>query len=136
MEGAIFWENWLLLAWVAPLAWGLGSLVDVLMIEQRVYRDPIQATVISSMVVSVPFLTFALPSTDFTGLELRACALAILGGTSYLLMLLFYYKAMFTVNDAAHAESFLNLEVLFVPILAFILFSEQLILTGIEAVSE
>ena len=126
MEGANIWENWLLLAWVAPLAWGLGSLVDVLMIEQRVYRDPIQATVISSLVVSLPFLTFAAPSLEFSELGMQACALAMLGGISYLMMLLFYYKAMFTVNDAAHAESFLNLEVLFVPILAFILFSEQL----------
>ena len=126
MESAFFWHNWLLLAWFAPLVWGLGSLVDVLMIEQRVYRDPVQATVISSMVVSIPFLTFALPSLEFADLSMTAAMLAMLGGISYLMMLLFYYKAMFTVNDAAHAESFLNLEVLFVPLLAFLLLGEQL----------
>lgn len=126
MEVTFIWENWLLLAWIAPLAWGLGSLVDVFMIEQRVYRDPVQATVISSMVVSVPFLTLAFPSLDPTSLGVWVCILAMLGGISYLLMLLFYYKAMFTVNDAAHAESFLNLEVLFVPVLAFILLGEHL----------
>ena len=89
MGVGFIWDNWLLLAWAAPLAWGLGSLVDVFMIEQRVYRGAVQATVVSSMVVSLPFLIFAFPEFDRNTISPFVFMLAMLGGLNYLGMLLF-----------------------------------------------
>ncbi len=61
MEGAFLWNNWLLLAWAAPLAWGLGSLVDVLMIEQRVYRrsDSGNSNLVTGRLCAVPDIRIA-----------------------------------------------------------------------------
>ena len=122
----IVWNHWLALAWVAPAAWAAAAIVDVFIIDRGVYRDPLQATAISGTIVALPFLLLALPMMEPAGLDVTTFAMALAGGICDILMLLFYYKAMFTTNDVAHAETFFNLEVLFIPLLAFAFVGEHL----------
>lgn len=126
MDGLLLWNHWLVVAWIAPAAWALAAIIDVLLIEQRTYRNATQAAAISGMVVGLPILSVALPATELTGLEVDTALLAAAGGLCNILMLLFYYKAMFIANDAAHTETFLNLEVLVIPLLAFVFLGDQL----------
>ena len=111
---------------MTPLAWAVAAIVDVFIIDRGVYRNPNQAAAISGMVVAIPFSLIALSAWDPASLDSTSVVLGLGGGLCDLLMLWFYYKALFTTNDVTHAETFFNLEVLFIPMLAFIFIGEQL----------
>lgn len=118
-------DHWLLYAWIVPIAWGLAAVIDVLLIEWDIYENPLQASAISGFVVAFPLLLLFLPHANLQSLNATVVVVGLLSGVCYALHLLFYYQAMFTANDAAHAETFMNTEVVFVPVLAFIVLGER-----------
>ena len=120
------WNHWLLFAWIVPSAWALAAVIDVFLIDRAIYENPLQATAISGFVVALPLILITLPIADWRSVNVEAASLGLASGVCYGLHLLFYYKAMFTVNDAAHTETFLNTEVLIIPVLAFLLLGESL----------
>lgn len=119
-------DGWLVFAWMVPAAWGIAALIDVLMVEWEIYQSAEQATVISGLVVAVPLLLILIPGSNPESLKFGAAATGICCGILYALHLRYFYKALFTVNDAAHTEAFMNTEVVFVPVLAFIFLGESL----------
>jgi len=119
-------EGWLLFAWIVPVAWGIAALIDVLMIEWDIYQSPAQATSISGIVVAVPLLLVLAPVASFEDLDSTSVFVGVCSGFCYALHLSYFYKALFTANDAAHTEAFMNTEVVIVPVLAFVFLGESL----------
>ena len=119
-------DGWLFFAWMVPVAWGLAALIDVLMIEWDIYQSPVQATAISGLVVAVPLLVAVTPFAALEQLDMTSVAVGICSGICYALHLHYFYKAVFIANDAAHTEAFMNIEVVVVPVLAFLFLGESL----------
>lgn len=119
-------DGWLFFAWLVPVAWGMAALIDVLMIEWDIYQTPVQATSISGLVVAMPLLLFLTPVATFEDLDIASVIIGLSCGVCYALHLSLFYKALFTANDAAHTEAFMNTEVIIVPVLAFLFLGESL----------
>jgi len=126
----LLFHHWLVYAWIVPLAWAFAALVDVFMIEWDIYENPLQATALSGLVVALPLLVFSLPGAQLDFQNWNIVIAGFCSGLFYALHLMFYYQAMFIANDATHAETFINTEVVLVPILAFIVLGETLAATN------
>ncbi len=130
MDSGGFWDQWMIVAWIAPAALAASAIIDVLLVGRRVFANAWQAAGISGALAVSPLLLAPLgvarETASALGADAGTIALAIAAGAAYVLHLLFYFQALFKANDAAHAETFLNLDVLAVPMLSFLLFDEQL----------
>lgn len=119
-------DGWLLYAWIVPVAWGIATLIDVLMIEWKIYQDATQATSISGLVMAMPLLLVVTPIANLEDLDITSVVVGLCSGLCYALFLSYFYKALFTANDGAHTEAFMNTEVVIVPVLAFLILGESL----------
>ncbi len=117
-------ENWLLVAFIAPMLWSLVNLIDVYFVND-VYRDEYDGTIISGLFPLLPWtlVLFGVVSFDFPNAQWMWF---ILGGCLFLFANFFYFKSLFQNNDAALVQIFWNLTVPFTLVLSWVLFRESL----------
>lgn len=118
-----FLDNWLLIAFLAPMFWALVNIIDVYFVD-AVYENEYDGTVISGLAqiiiwVSVPFMGLVVPD-NFT------IILAMLAGGFFIIANFFYFKALFATGDASLVLIFWNTVAIVVPVLAFIFMHERL----------
>ncbi len=118
-------ENWIVMGLAAAAAWALSSVIDVCFVGDGVYREPSDGPVIAGLFCLLPLAT-AMPSAGVPSVETGVAGVAMLAGVAYLLHIYLYFRALFTLNDAANAEIFNTLSVLIVPVLAWVLLGERL----------
>ncbi len=119
----ILWNNWLIIAFLAPMLWALVNLIDVYFVKD-IYQDEYDGAIISGFFqiapwLLVPFLGLSMPDRSTT-------ILALLGGLLFSAAMLFYFKALFITGDVSLIQIFWNLTAILVPILAFIFLKERL----------
>jgi drug/metabolite transporter (DMT)-like permease len=119
----IFWNNWLIVAFLAPFLWALVNIFDVYFVSE-IYEDEYEGTIIMGLFQIVPW--FLLPFIKFEMPPLNIATLSILGGMCALTSMFFYFKALFHSRDITTLQVFWNLVALVVPILAFFLIAERL----------
>ena len=119
-----FWNNWLVIAFVAPLLWGLVNLLDVYLV-QDVYEDEYEGTIIMALFQCIPFL--AVPWLGFPMPQYNFMLLAIVAGLFSLASMFYYFKALFRYGDATLILVLWNLVALVVPVLAFFFVGEKLV---------
>jgi drug/metabolite transporter (DMT)-like permease len=126
-------DNWIVMALIAAGAWALSCIVDVCFVGNGVYRKASDGPLVAGLFCLVPAL--------LTGITLRIDTIGLgvivvsaLSAMAFLLHVYFYFKALFSLNDAVNAEIFNTLGVLVVPILAFLLLGERLALLNYVAI--
>ncbi len=62
------WDNWFLMALLNPVAWAIGCLLDVFLIDRKIYRKPIEPIVVSGLFFYIP-LVFTLCSSSLSAVE-------------------------------------------------------------------
>ena len=124
--GLDLWNNWLIIAFVAPAIWAISCIIDVCLVSERIYRSPSDGPVISGLFSALPCLIFFVESDGWDNVTSTTASPAVLAGACYFLHLHLYFKALFTINDASGIETFNNMSVLLVPMLAFVMLGEQL----------
>ena len=126
MDALPLWNNWLAMAWMVPLALAVSGMIDVLLVGRRIFSNAHEAAAISGLLGVLPLLLVPLWSDAELFPGAATTGLAIFAGAVYTWHLLYYFKVLFSANDVAHAEAFLSLAVLAVPVLSFLLLGEQL----------
>ncbi len=120
------YNNWLLMALLAPLAFSISCVVDVCCVGERIFRYPSDGPIVSCLFWVLPLSVVLLGVGGWHYVTLENSMPALLSGLCYFLQIYFYYRALFVENDASRAEVFNSLSVLFVPVLAFVLIGEKL----------
>lgn len=117
-------DNWLLVAFIAPMLWSLVNLIDVYFVND-VYRDEYDGTIISGLFPLLPWtlVLFGIVKFDFPDTQWMWL---LLGGCLFLFANFFYFKSLFRNNDAALVQIFWNLTVPFTLLLSWLLFQESL----------
>jgi len=118
-----FWNNWLIVAFIAPMLWALVNLIDIYFIN-GIYENEFDGTIISGIFQLAPWVLVAWLGFDLP--DKRVAAMAIAGGFLYSVSTFFYFKALFVSGDAVANELLLNLSIPVVPFLAFIFVGENL----------
>ena len=149
------WNNWFLIALLNPVAWAFGCLLDVFLIDRKIYRSPIEPIVVSGLFCLLPLLVLTFqywdsanpPAQAIIGsggllsvvnlqqLQFSGATFSILAGLGLVFHLYFYFKALFIVNDASKLETFNLLSVVLVPVLSFLLLREKLSLFQYAAIA-
>lgn len=141
-------NNWIIVAFLAPMAWALVNIIDVYFVE-GIYKDEVDGTIISGLFQMVPWLAifplarinisdyinFSFGYSNQNHLQLsvfmhNALLYSFIGGLFFSLVFYFYFRALFQKNDASLVEIFNNLSVIIVPIAAFFIFREKLPFAG------
>ena len=117
-------ENWLLVAFIAPMLWSLVNLIDVYFVND-VYRDEYDGEIISGLFPILPWtlvlfgvVAFNFPDTGWMWF--------LTGGALFLFANFFYFKSLFRNNDAALVQIFWNLTVPFTLLFSWFFFQESL----------
>lgn len=126
MDLALLWDDWLIMAWLVPLSMAISGVIDVLMVQRRVFASAHEAAAISGLLGVAPLLVTPLWSDGPLFPDAPTIAIAIGAGAIYTWHILLYFKALFSANDVAYTEAFLSMAVLAVPLLSFLAFGEQL----------
>lgn len=119
------WNSWMLMALVTAAAWAISCVIDVCFVGARIYRQPSDGPIISGLFCIVPLLVLV-TDVQWEIVTVQTSVPAVLAGVCYFLHAYFYFKALFTLNDASNAEIFNTLSVLFVPSIAFLFLGERL----------
>jgi drug/metabolite transporter (DMT)-like permease len=117
-------ENWLIIAFVAPALWSLVNLIDVYFVND-VYRDEYDGTIISGLFPLLPWILVPLGVISFDFPE-NQWLVFLLSGILFLFANFFYFKSLFSHNDAALVQIFWNLTVPFTIIISWLLLKESL----------
>lgn len=120
--------SWYLLAFIAPVLWAAVTLLDTYFVN-GVYAEPTDGAVISGLFQSLPWLLVPLNLIQFNYPGISSAGWAIVAGSLFLLSYLAYFKALFLANDGALMQILWNLSVLIVPLLAWLLIHETLLLS-------
>ncbi|MGI9261422.1 MAG: hypothetical protein ACR2QR_05265 [Woeseiaceae bacterium] len=118
-------DNWVLVAFLATSAWALSCVIDVCFVSNGIYRRASDGPAIAGLFCVVPIL-MSTGNVDWSNVTWTVAGVGMLSGVAFLLHIYFYFKALFSLNDAVNAEIFNTLCVLFVPVLAFVLLGERL----------
>ena len=118
-------DNWIFMALLATGAWALSCVIDVCFVSNGVYRKASDGPAIAGLFCFVPML-FSSGTVDGSNVDWAIACVGMLSGVVFLLHIYFYFRALFSLNDAVNAEIFNTLCVLFVPVLAFVLLGERL----------
>ena len=118
-------DNWIFMSLFATGAWALSCVIDVCFVSNGVYRKASDGPAIAGLFCIVPMVVSS-STLDWTNVNWTVVCVGMLSGIVFLLHIYFYFKALFSLNDAVNAEIFNTLCVLFVPVLAFVLLGERL----------
>lgn len=127
-------DNWAIMSLLATATWALSCVIDVCFVSSGVYRRPGDGPAIAGLFCIVPMVVAA-QSVEWMTLDLSIIAIGMLSGVVYLLHIQYYFKALFSINDAVNAEIFNTLSVLLVPMFAFVLLNERLELSNYIAMA-
>lgn len=130
------WDNWLMLAFLAPMFWALVNIIDVYFVH-GIYENEYDGVIISSLFQMVPwvalFFLIDINFSSYIGFSHSgsfqfnpALAFLFLGGVLFVVATLFYFKTLFNVNDVVLLQIIWNFTAILVPILAFLIFREKL----------
>jgi len=108
---------------LTPALWALCCMIDICLVGGGAYHEPSDGTSISGL-FSAPVLLIALPLAPHEPIATATCLIAAVAGCCFYLHTLFFFKALFALNDASSAETFNTLSVVLVPVLAFLLLGE------------
>lgn len=121
------WNNWFLLALLAPALWAAVNIIDVYFVED-IYQRPLDGLILSGFFQIVPWIAVPLGILEFHRLPVAPTALFLLGGFLYMTAFYFYFKALFQKNDAPLVQVLWTLSLPLVPIFSWVVFGEQLLL--------
>lgn len=129
------WNNWFIVAFIAPIFWAIINLLDVYFVN-AIYHDEWDGVILSDLIQIIPciiifvFLNGKLPflsQNDLQGIFFdRAIIFALIGGFIFSISGFFYFRALFIHDDVALIQIFWNLCILVVPFLSLIFFHEVL----------
>ncbi len=117
------WNNWFLIAFIAPIFWALVNLIDIYFVAE-VYDNEYDGAVVIGLTQIVPWLTVPFLGLVFPAKEFIFIAMS--GGFFLVVSYFFYFKALFRDGDAALIQIIQNTFAVVVPILAFALLQEKL----------
>ncbi|MFZ3031841.1 MAG: EamA family transporter [Candidatus Moraniibacteriota bacterium] len=117
-------ENWLIIAFVAPALWALVNLIDVYFVND-VYRDEYDGTIISGLFPLLPWVLVPFGMVVFDFPE-HQWWLFLISGMLFLFANFFYFKSLFSNNDAALVQIFWNLTVPLTIMISWIFLKESL----------
>lgn len=117
------WNNWLLLAFIAPLFWAAVNIIDLYFVKEA-YRDEYEGAIITGFFQIIPLAVILL--LGFPMPDNKIILLAVFGGLLFFFAMFFYFKALFNVDDLALLQVLWNLVAICVPCLAFFLLGEKL----------
>ena len=121
-----FWHGWLWVTFAVPIFYALDCVLDVFFVGKNIYRNAVHATILTGLFYVV-FLLALLPLHDqFIKPEFEILVMGIANGVFYLLHIYFYFRALFSLNDASNLECILGFSVLLVPLLAFVFLGQEL----------
>ena len=118
-------DNWIFMSLFATGAWALSCVIDVCFVSNGVYRKASDGPAIAGLFCIVPMLV-STRALDWIDVNWAVVCVGMLSGVVFLLHIHFYFKALFSLNDAVNAEILNTLCVLFVPVLAFVFLGERL----------
>lgn len=117
-------ENWLLIAFIAPILWSIVNLIDVYFVG-GVYSDEYDGAIIAGLFPLFSWLLVALGIVPFRFPE-TGTLMFLLSGVLFLLANFFYFKSLFCKNDTALTQIFFNLAVPGTLFLSWLLLGEKL----------
>ena len=120
------WNNWLLIAVIPPMLYAIVSLFDAYFVDQKIFENAREATIVSALFGAVPLLAPAFGLIEVQLPSPKVTAIAVLTGAAFTLHIYFYLSALFEKNDVVLGETIQNLSVLCVPFLAYFLIDEIL----------
>lgn len=133
---AILWDSALFVLWASPVLYAVAVLFDNDFIGQRIYQSAWDGVVISTLVGGMLPLVYLLPAferSEFETIPLLVLVIAILGALLYVGHLYYFFAVLLTkddtgqaVNDGSALELTLSLNVVVVPICAWLLFGQSL----------
>jgi len=123
---SVLWDNWIIIAFIAPLVWATSCIIDVCFISEEIYRRPMDGTIVSGLISIIPCIYFLVNIDSWAGISFFDAIPAVVAGVVYFLHSYYYFRALFCINDASGAETFISMSVLVVPVLAFLLLGERL----------
>lgn len=100
---------WLLITFIAPTLWAVTNIIDVYFVES-VYRDEYDGTIISGLFQILPWIFVPLGIISFTPSEYQFAPL-FFAGFFFIASLFFYFRCLFTRNDASLIQILWNLNV-------------------------
>ncbi len=130
------WNSAFLILWAAPILFAIAVLFDNDLIGQRIYKTHGDGLVVSALVGGLLPLLVILPGFDFSSLlvvPFKTVLVSIVGAALYLAHLYYYFDVLFTkdeddnpINDGSSLELLLNLNIIFIPLCAWMLFDQSL----------
>jgi len=123
---SLLWDNWIIVAFIAPVVWATSCIIDVCFVSENIYRRPMDGTIISGLVSVIPCVYFLINIDSWAGISLTDAIPAVVAGVVYFLHSYYYFRALFCINDASGAETFISMSVLVVPVFAFLFLGERL----------
>ena len=115
------------MALLTPALWSIACVIDVCFVGENTYKSPFDGAIVSGLFCIVPILIILSQLSGWGLITVLSVAMALIAGAAYFLHVLFYFKALFAMNDASHVEIFNSLSVLFVPLFAFVFLNERLV---------
>ena len=123
---SFIWNNWLIIAVVPPLLYAIVSLFDAYFVDQRIFDNAREATIISALFGALPLLVPIFGWYEVQLPEPKVTVIAVLTGALFMFHIYFYLAALFEKNDVVLGETIQNLSVFCVPFLAYFLIDEKL----------
>jgi len=127
-------NNWLVVAFVAPLLWALVNIIDAYFVNS-VYRDEYDGATITGLFQLLPvvvLLFFVHDKTEFWSANFSngsfnpALIFAFLAGFLYTCSYFFYFRALFKNSDVSLLQIIWSLTIVVVPLFTFLLWGEVL----------
>ncbi|MDD5750167.1 MAG: EamA family transporter [Candidatus Pacebacteria bacterium] len=121
-------NHWLILAFLAPMFWALVNIIDVYFVG-NVYKDALDGTIIAGLFQILPWtiLIFFLKVNPGRLVNInQTLFISLLGGFLFASSFYFYFRALFSHNDAALLQIIWGLTIIVVPVLSFLFWGERL----------
>jgi uncharacterized membrane protein len=118
-------ETWLLIACIAPALWAIVNLIDVYFVES-VYTDEYDGAIISGLFQVFPWILVGVGLWEFEFSSAGAWYL-FAAGACFSWSVFFYFRALFSHNDASLIQILWNLAVPLTLFLAWFFYDAALI---------
>ncbi len=118
-------DHWVPMSLLAAAAWALSCVIDVCFVSNGVYRRAGDGVAIAGLFCAIPAFA-TVRSVEWGSIAPELALVGVLSGVAFLLHVYFYFRALFSLNDAVNAEIFNTLSVLVIPLLAFFFLGERL----------
>lgn len=120
------WNNWLIIAFVAPMFWAFVNIVDLYFVKE-IYNNEYEGAIITGFAQIIPWLI-----VPFVGLVIpdkNVILMAVVAGFFLVTSYFFYFKTLFVTSDATLIQLLWNTAAITVPLLAFFVLGEKLSMT-------